>query len=56
MRNPELAAAYERIEELETTLRRVRAVLIDDTEPFDTIEICLAHIDGALVDKTVLAA
>ena len=52
----ELTAAYERIEELEVTLKAVRDALRDGTDPFDIIEHCVEIIDDELTDKTVLAA
>ena len=51
MQNPELAAAYERIEELEAALATVRTALRDGTEPFDIIEHGVEMIDRALDER-----
>jgi hypothetical protein len=54
MPDPELKAAYDRIDELERTLTHVRDMLHDGADPFDLIETAVASIDGVLTDNTVL--
>jgi hypothetical protein len=47
----EIAAAYERIDELEKTLQNVRCILRDGHDPFDIIEAAVDAIDRALDER-----